>query len=67
MSLPLPAPPVAEIRRIGDVLYCNDGDWVEGCTALAEDAYGNLNIIDWAREVSRTARQPHIGLLQAAE
>ncbi|MFO0351470.1 MAG: UDP-2,3-diacylglucosamine diphosphatase [Alphaproteobacteria bacterium] len=57
----------AEIRRIGDVLYCNDGDWVEGCTALAEDDDGNLAIIDWAREVSRAARQPHVGVLQAAE
>ena len=57
----------AEIRRIGDVLYCNDGDWVEGCTALAEDRFGNLSIIDWASEVSRTTQQARLGVLQAAE
>ncbi len=38
----------AEIRRIGGVLYLNDGDWVESCTALVEDARGNLEILRWA-------------------
>jgi UDP-2,3-diacylglucosamine pyrophosphatase LpxH len=37
----------AEIRRIGDVLYCNDGDWVESCTALTEDWRGRLEIVHW--------------------
>src|SRR5579883_231067 len=27
----------AEMREIEGVLYCNDGDWVESCTALVED------------------------------
>ncbi len=40
----------AEIRQIGDVLYCNDGDWVESCTALVEDMDGNLSIIHWLDE-----------------
>jgi UDP-2,3-diacylglucosamine pyrophosphatase LpxH len=38
----------AEIRRIGPVLYCNDGDWVESCTALVEHGDGRLEILDWA-------------------
>jgi UDP-2,3-diacylglucosamine pyrophosphatase LpxH len=37
----------AEIRMIGDVLYLNDGDWVESCSALVEDAGGNLEILRW--------------------
>jgi UDP-2,3-diacylglucosamine pyrophosphatase LpxH len=37
----------AEIRRIGAVLYLNDGDWVESCTALVEDAGGRLEILRW--------------------
>jgi len=37
----------AEIRRIDDILYCNDGDWVESCTALVEHRDGRLEIIDW--------------------
>jgi UDP-2,3-diacylglucosamine pyrophosphatase LpxH len=38
----------AEIRRIGTILYLNDGDWVESCTALVEDARGHLEILRWA-------------------
>jgi UDP-2,3-diacylglucosamine pyrophosphatase LpxH len=40
----------AEMRMIGDVLYCNDGDWVESCTAMVEDKEGRLSIIRWADE-----------------
>ena len=37
----------AEIRRIGEILYCNSGDWVESCTALVEHFDGRLELIDW--------------------
>ena len=37
----------AEIKIIDGVLYCNDGDWVESCTALAEDMRGRLEILRW--------------------
>jgi UDP-2,3-diacylglucosamine pyrophosphatase LpxH len=37
----------AEIRDIGGILYCNDGDWVESCTSLIEDKNGSLRILDW--------------------
>lgn len=37
----------AEIRPIEGVLYCNDGDWVESCSALVEDAQGELSIVRW--------------------
>ena len=39
----------AEIREIEGVLYCNDGDWVESCTALVEHRDGRLEILDWAQ------------------
>lgn len=39
----------AEIRMIDDILYCNDGDWVESMTALVEHADGRLEIIDWPK------------------
>ncbi len=38
----------AEMRRVGGVLYMNDGDWVESCTALVEHHDGRLELIDWA-------------------
>lgn len=37
----------AEMREINGVLYCNDGDWVESCTALVEHDDGKLDIIRW--------------------
>ncbi len=37
----------AEIRTVENVVYCNDGDWVESCTALVEHLDGQLEIIDW--------------------
>lgn len=40
----------AEMRDIGGVLYMNDGDWVESCTALVEHADGRFELLDWARE-----------------
>ena len=42
-----------EIRSIDGVLYCNDGDWVESCTALVEHMDGRLEIIRWADVVRR--------------
>jgi UDP-2,3-diacylglucosamine pyrophosphatase LpxH len=37
----------AEIRDMNGVLYCNDGDWVESCTALVEHFDGRLELIHW--------------------
>ncbi|HUB97569.1 MAG TPA: UDP-2,3-diacylglucosamine diphosphatase [Stellaceae bacterium] len=37
----------AEMRDIDGVLYCNDGDWVESCTALVEHFDGRLEILNW--------------------
>lgn len=38
----------AEIRTIYGIVYCNDGDWVESCTALVEHGDGRLEILRWA-------------------
>jgi UDP-2,3-diacylglucosamine pyrophosphatase LpxH len=38
----------AEIRDIDGILYCNDGDWVESCTALVEFYDGRLELVHWA-------------------
>ena len=38
----------AAIKTVDGILYTNDGDWVESCTALTEDARGNLEILHWA-------------------
>jgi UDP-2,3-diacylglucosamine pyrophosphatase LpxH len=38
----------AEMRQVNGVLYLNDGDWVESCTALVEHPDGRLELLDWA-------------------
>lgn len=39
----------AEIREIDGILYCNDGDWVESCTALVEHYDGRFEIVEWTK------------------
>ena len=46
-----------EMRDLGGILYCNDGDWVESCTALVEHRDGRIELIDW---ISEWARDPFI-------
>jgi UDP-2,3-diacylglucosamine pyrophosphatase LpxH len=40
----------AEIKYIDGVVYMNDGDWVESCTALVEHHDGRWEIITWTQE-----------------
>ncbi|QSA96852.1 UDP-2,3-diacylglucosamine diphosphatase [Methylococcus sp. EFPC2] len=35
------------------ITYCNTGDWVESCTALAESSAGELTVIRWVEESAR--------------
>jgi hypothetical protein len=48
----------AELREIGDILYCNSGDWVESCTALVEHFDGQLEILHWI-DPSRLDERPN--------
>ena len=36
------------IKQINNLIYANDGDWVESLTALVEHKNGDLEIIDWS-------------------
>jgi len=36
------------VRNIDGILYCNDGDWVENCTALVEEHSGRISMWSWA-------------------
>jgi UDP-2,3-diacylglucosamine pyrophosphatase LpxH len=40
----------AEIKTIDGVVYMNDGDWVESCTALVEHWDGRWEIVVWTQE-----------------
>jgi UDP-2,3-diacylglucosamine pyrophosphatase LpxH len=53
-----------EMRDIDGVLYCNDGDWVESCTALVEDEAGELRLLDWPEllDARRAAERRRAGV-----
>ncbi|MBB5685791.1 UDP-2,3-diacylglucosamine diphosphatase [Sphingobium boeckii] len=42
----------AEMRDVAGVEYYNDGDWVEGCTALVEHFDGRMEVLHWADEIA---------------
>jgi hypothetical protein len=41
----------AENKLVDGIRYYNCGDWVESCTALAEDANGDIQILRWSEPV----------------
>lgn len=45
------------IRDVDGILYCNDGDWVEHCTALVEDRAGHLSLVSWADPAAAPEQQ----------
>ncbi len=57
----------AEMRAIDGVDYYNDGDWVEGCTALVEHHDGRMEILHWAEEVAARDAPAPLGLPAAAK
>ncbi|MDP9136737.1 MAG: UDP-2,3-diacylglucosamine diphosphatase [Pseudomonadota bacterium] len=40
-----------EIRTIDGIVYCNDGDWVESCSALVEHLDGRFEVIEWTKAI----------------
>ena len=48
----------AEIKEINGVMYMNDGDWVESCTALVEHYNGKWEIITWTKEKDDVVTDP---------
>lgn len=52
----------ANLKCVDGTLYCNTGDWVESCSALAETPSGELQLLRWPQPV-QTARRPAAGLV----
>jgi UDP-2,3-diacylglucosamine pyrophosphatase LpxH len=48
------------------VRYVNCGDWVESCTAVAENADGSFEIIDWSKTPRRIDAPARVAQAQAA-
>ena len=52
------------IKSVNGTLYCNDGDWVESCSALVEHVSGQLEVVRWPDAV--TAVTPAVELQRDA-
>ncbi|OAN50415.1 UDP-2,3-diacylglucosamine diphosphatase [Magnetospirillum moscoviense] len=50
----------AELHEIDGILYANDGDWVESCTALVEHLDGRLEILRWQEDLNATPAQAEL-------
>jgi UDP-2,3-diacylglucosamine pyrophosphatase LpxH len=48
----------AEMRMIHGILYMNDGDWVESCTALVEHEDGRFELLDWSHRQALVMGKP---------
>lgn len=55
------------IDTINGMLYCNTGDWVENCTAIAEDANGDLSIIRWVEDGFRLLANEEVRLTRGVD
>jgi len=49
-----------EIVEQDGLLYCNDGDWIESCSALTESESGELSLMYW------TVLAPQLSLVKVA-
>lgn len=47
-----------DMKWVDDVLYINDGDWVEHCTFVAEDYEGKLALVHWADQKEVIIKEP---------
>lgn len=37
-----------KIKVVDGIVYCNDGDWIENCTALVENTDGRIELLHWS-------------------
>jgi UDP-2,3-diacylglucosamine pyrophosphatase LpxH len=56
----------AEMTELDGRLYCNDGDWVESCTALVEDLSGRLSLLAWRPSVAAVAASARFSVAASA-
>ena len=47
-----------EISLQDGIIYCNDGDWIDSCTALLEQHDGSLTLYHFSEQVAQLASLP---------
>lgn len=53
------------LKIIDGIVYCNDGDWIENCTALVEQENGRIELLHWS-ETQRIINSADISKLSSA-
>lgn len=54
------------MKKIGNILYCNTGDWLESCSAVVENQDGSLQSLLWQQiQKQAIANQNGINVLPA--
>ncbi|MFD2179664.1 UDP-2,3-diacylglucosamine diphosphatase [Veronia pacifica] len=48
------------VKMMDDILYLNDGDWIENCTALVEDFDGHIQLLRWTETCSVLINAPQL-------
>ena len=51
-----------DVQMINGYLYCNDGDWIENCTLLAENLDGSIELIYWTETIQSITQFEHISV-----
>ncbi len=52
-----------EIEQREGILYLNDGDWIENCTALVEQQNGQIDLVRWTEEECVLATTKQLGMI----
>jgi UDP-2,3-diacylglucosamine pyrophosphatase LpxH len=56
------------MKEVDDVLYMNDGDWVENCTALVEQFDGTMELLHWTeKKHSLSTHRPVVAEVETTE
>ena len=37
-----------QLKVVDGIVYCNDGDWIESCTAVVEQENGRIELLHWS-------------------
>lgn len=53
---------MADLAERDGLIYCNDGDWVESCTALVETQAGELELLRWRPSVAAIAASASVSV-----
>ncbi|MFS4834750.1 hypothetical protein SOO12_14125, partial [Staphylococcus aureus] len=55
-----------QLKVVDGIVYCNDGDWIENCTALVEQENGRIELLHWS-ETQRVINSADITIINDSQ